>query len=416
MKSIVQVSKWFFVGLLVVAAAWRPVRGDTNTTYTVSFESYTLGGTTYSPDSLTYREGEALRDLPSTAVMPWVSGWYTGENGKGTLYFDQMGHAQVATYNLETDLTLYPKLNSDYQPLGVRVNGQELDGMTEAGQRGAGWSFDFNRRLVTLNAESEYVLTGCQTNNNVHFQVTTNATLKLNNLTLASTNRLDGLIAVSPGAKVTIELTGLNQLDASKSVGLAGICCPSGATVVVTSSEPRNITWTEPVNQSSNGKLVTSEVSEKVLVVKGGQQAAAIGGRAESTQGVSGRITIDNCSIWTRGGTGAFDVGPGKLATGVNSNCCATIYFLNCPNVCSAADHRSQTAVSVYPAPHNKYDVPLFPVFVTGSDETLQRSVYNVYWFPYGNTTVEYTMWRVGPGTVRDTGIVKIDHSGKAVW
>lgn len=470
MKAIVQVSRWVFVGLLVGAAELVPVRADTNTPYTVSFEnyvvrgqtysvpavtvtsdgtlpklpsstlygwllgwadaaetkyynakgeplvktftaednvtlhalidesyfvhtlkfqSYTVGGNTYSLDSQTYREGEALKDLTMTAEMPWFMGWYSGENGKGTLYFDQSGHAQVATYDLEKDLTLYPKLNPDYLPLGVRVNGQELDGVTEAGRRGEGWSFDFDRRLVTLNAETEYVLTGCQTNSNVHILVATNTTLVLSNLVLAtSLSTRAGLIDVARGVKIDVCLMGENSLDASQAANVAGIFCPTGTSVKITGTRKRDVIFENSVGMSSHGVLTACEYAARDLTVKGGSSAAAIGGRMSTDGGVSGVVVVQNCSLWVQGGSGACEIGAGNASlTTSQTNACGTVCFLNYPNV-RFPDQNTTLLPRVGPVIHGDWNTPLFPRVVSSARADLDQSFHNVYWFPYGTTRV----------------------------
>ena len=480
MKSIVKMSKYWIVGLLVGAATLMSARGDTNTTYTVSFTDYVvrgttysvppiagvhtgdalsklnpstlhgwllgwadesetkyydekgeplrtftgeadltlhalidaayfvhqvtfadyaLGGKTYSTPALTYREGDAVTNLADSVVAKWVLGWYTAKNGKGERYYDQDGKSVVTTFTAQTDVTLYAKLDPKYLPLGVSVNGQELDAMSEAGRQGEGWSYDVDNQLVTLSAADEYVLSGSNSGGKVHFQVTNNATLVLSNLVLkTSAGTRPGLIEMVPGAAVDIKLTGENLLEAG-AADMAGIFCPTGASVKIWTERKRDVSMASPANMLSNGVLTEREYGNKDLSVQGGANAAAIGGRGVTDGGLSGKITVQNCSIWASGGSNAYDVGAGKLQlSSAGTNACGTVRFLGNPNVRNLVS-AINSVPKVGPVLHGDWETPLFPRVVPsrgGPGETF----FNVFWFPYGTTQVRSTGYSDNDGVV----------------
>ena len=473
MRAIVEMSKYWIVGLLIGGAALMSVRADTNTTYTVSFESYVVRGTTYSVPSitgvrpgdalqklksstlhawlqgwadaagtkyynekgeslllftgkadlmlhalidasyfvhqvtfadyvvggktysappLTYREGDTVTNLSASVVAKWVLGWYTAKDGKGEQYYDKDGKPVSATFKAQADVKLYPKLDPQYLPLGVYVNGRELDPMTEEGREGEGWSYDVDNRLVTLSTADEYVLSGSNIISKVHFLVADNATVVLSNLVLqTSFSSRSGLIEVARGAAVDMKLSGENSLVA-QAEGIAGIFCPTGTTVKLWTDRKRDVSWMNPTNTSYLGVLTECEYAKKDLSVQGGVFAAAIGGRKATDGGVSGTITVQNCSIWASGGSGACDIGAGDWSIPAGgTNACGTVRFLGYPNVRPVV-YVNDARPKVCPIPHGDWETPLFPRSVA-SRIAPGETLYNVFWFSYGTTRVKSTVY-----------------------
>ncbi|MCQ2394107.1 MAG: InlB B-repeat-containing protein [Kiritimatiellae bacterium] len=472
MKTIVKMSKYWIFGLLIGCTTLMSARADTNTTYTVSFESYEVRGTTYSvqpitglhsgdaltklnPSTLhpwllgwadaagtkyydengvallsftgeadltlhalidapyfvhqvtfadyvvggktnsvpplTYREGDTMTNLVS-GVAEWVLGWYTAEDGKGEQYYDKEGKPLMSTFKAQADVTLYAKIDPQYLPLGVYVNGRELDPMTEEGREGEGWSYDADNRLVTLSTADEYVLSGSNIISKVHFLVVNNATVVLSNLVLqTSLSSRSGLIEVARGAAVDMKLSGENSLVA-QAEGIAGIFCPTGTTVKLWTDRKRDVSWMNPTNTSYLGVLTECEYAKKDLSVQGGVFAAAIGGRKATDGGVSGTITVQNCSIWASGGSGACDIGAGdwSLPAG-GTNACGTVRFLGYPNVRPVV-YVNDARPKVCPIPHGDWETPLFPRSVA-SRIAPGETFYNVFWFSYGTTRVKSTVY-----------------------
>ena len=472
MKTIVKMSKYWIFGLLVGCTTLMSARADTNTTYTVSFESYEVRGTTYSvqpitglhsgdaltklnPSTLhpwllgwadaagtkyydengvallsftgeadltlhalidalyfvhqvtfadyvvggktnsvpplTYREGDTMTNLVS-GVAEWVLGWYTAEDGKGEQYYDKEGKPLMSTFKAQADVTLYAKIDPQYLPLGVYVNGRELDPMTEEGREGEGWSYDVDNRLVTLSTADEYVLSGSNIISKVHFLVANNATVVLSNLVLqTSLSSRSGLIEVARGAVVDMKLSGENSLVA-QAEGIAGIFCPTGTTVKLWTDRKRDVSWMNPTNTSYLGVLTECEYAKKDLSVQGGVFAAAIGGRKATDGGVSGTITVQNCSIWASGGSGACDIGAGDWSIPAGgTNACGTVRFLGYPNVRPVV-YVNDARPKVCPIPHGDWETPLFPRSVA-SRIVPGETFYNVFWFSYGTTRVKSTVY-----------------------
>ncbi len=357
--------------------------------HTLSFADYRVAGKTYSIPPMTYQEGRALTSLPESVVFEWNMGWYTGEDGTGTQYYDHQGKPVVATFTAETDVTLYAKLDPQYLPYGVSVNGQEIDAVTEEGRRGEGWSYDVANRLVTLSGTTTYSISGKQVNDRIHFRVATNATVVVSNLFLKTTSTAHpGLFDVAKGAKVDLELQGVNSIDASAAAGVAGIFCPRGATVTILTRRKRDLELVDATNMTYHGVLFDREFATKDLTVKGGASAAAIGGRQSSDVGLSGRIIVQNCSLWVQGGSGACDVGAGHSSfTTAETNACGMVRFTSNSNV-RYPDQRATSVPRVCPRPHGDWETPVFPCVVQSENDDV-GTVYNVFWFPYGTTRVK---------------------------
>lgn len=491
MKTIVKMSKYWIFGLLIGCTTLMSARADTNTTYTVSFESYEVRGTTYSvqpitglhsgdaltklnPSTLhpwllgwadaagtkyydengvallsftgeadltlhalidapyfvhqvtfadyvvggktnsvpplTYREGDTMTNLVS-GVAEWVLGWYTAEDGKGEQYYDKEGKPLMSTFKAQADVTLYAKIDPQYLPFGVSVNGQEIDAVTEEGQHGAGWSYDVGNKLVTLSGTTQYFISGKQLNDRIHFRVETNATVVVSNLFLKTTSTAHpGLFDVAKGATVDVELQGVNSIDASSAKGVAGIFCPRGSTVKIWTQRKRDIEQVSATNMTYHGLLFDREFATKDLTVKGGALAAAIGGRQSSDAGLSGRIIVQNCSLWVQGGSDACDVGAGHSSfTTAETNACGMVQFSSYSNV-RFPDQSSTSVPRVCPSPHGDWETPVFPRVVQSANEDV-GTVYNVFWFPYGTTRVKTLVFSHAGGVATNEVSYTVTHS-----
>ncbi len=393
---MLQMSKVWLAGLLVGCWGMRPLRADTNATYSVSFENYTVRGTTYSVAPITgIHTGDALPKLDPSMRQVWLQGWADAADVK---YYDANGEPLVP-FTGDADVTLHALFDPQYLPLGVYVNGQELDAMSAAGRQGEGWSYDAEASLVTLSAPGEYVLSGSHLNGKVHFQVVTNLTLVLSNLVLQTTSDAHpGVIDVIPGVAADIRLAGTNTINAA-AMDLAGIFCPQGASVKLWSERKRDVYMAAPTNMLYHGVLTEREYANHDLTVSGGGDAAGIGGRKRTDDGISGTITIQNCSIWVTGGSGACAVGAGSQALSTaGTNACGTVRFLGYPSVRQVV-YVSDSYPRVRPSPHGDWETPLFPRMVPSRGGPGETS-YNVFWFPYGTTRVRSTAYSDSDGTV----------------
>jgi len=366
---------------------------STKLEHNIIFADINADRETFKTAPMTFVPGETMANMPAESVRDFVLGWYTGKDGTGTQYFDGEGKPVIMP-TAQTDVTLYANINVMRFAIGVWIDGHLLNPTAAGGTAGDGWAYDYLNDLVTFNEERTYRVWDRNEKSRVHFLFNANATVVASNLVLKTTNtNMRGCITLKPGVKLNIQLEGESQLDASGAAGVAGIYCPTGSSVKIYSTRTRDVSLASPTNMSYHGVLTQKEYATKDLVVKGGANAAAIGGRQGSDGGLSGQITIENCSLWATGGSSACDVGATSAGkTSANANDCGTIRFLKWPNVRRVSQGSSEYP-SVFPNPHGDWETPVFAAPVWCCNSAAPSNV-NVYWLPYGTTYLiaeEYT-------------------------
>lgn len=111
-------------------------------------------------------------------------------------------------YECDIELTIdgYPIKTIHYKPwpLSVRVNGVDV-------VHGAGAGWKYSNRLLVLSGEGPFVLAGANTSGRVSVRVSTDTTIKLDNLTLTA----DNPFVIESGHQVVVALKGWNYLTAT---------------------------------------------------------------------------------------------------------------------------------------------------------------------------------------------------------
>lgn len=264
-------------------------------------------------------------------------------------------------------------------PVGVFVNGTELDAETPSGSSGAGWTYD--GAVLMIDDGSGLTLSGTNESGRVRVRLRGTSEIALDGLMLKTAEaRVGGLVELESSAKATIDLTGVNVLAASAAAGTAAICCPYGASLMLTASRgPRAV---EAAVGSVSNKLVVNDTLDCSLTASGGSGAAAIGG----ARAACGNIRIEAVTMNLSSG-GPYLIGRGELAADDDPYRVGEIVFADFPYLTGDAARNVGELVS--PRPHNVFGRPLFLLRQRG-----------VLYLPTGLWTVDERLWRVSFNSV----------------
>ena len=222
-----------------------------------------------------------------------LGGAFADENGNlyfwlpdGTYYFMIGGAPYRAVVN-GADAT------AEMLTIGVQVNGKDL-----AYRAGDGWTYDFDRNLLSVFSVAgspSVVISGANLAGKVGIEITNNVQVILSNLTVKTGSAIPVRppLLVSPGVTALLYLTGENSL-VSEGEGLAGIGVPANARLTV----------------------CCEKYDEATLVAKGGSGAAGIGGDRGAGNGI---ITIEDGVVEAEGGEGGAGIGTGSFASDNNT-------------------------------------------------------------------------------------------------
>ena len=303
-----------------------------------------------------------------------ISGWYSESNGGGTFYYDHNGKAMQPYYAHIGNLTLYPKIvDASEISTGVFVNGVEVSPLAGT-VSGDGWSY--TNRVITFEGDGKtFNVTGTNKMNQVSLLLggTNNYVFTALDLEFsAAPGNGTGAVDVPIGCKADIKIGGGVSFYSKSVESIAGIHCPTGATVRIWSDIDRGIT---AFFDNTVTYITSAGTAKTALTIEAGPGAAAIGGcRGEPC----GRITIDAVNIALFGGTAAMDIGNGNLSDNELKKRGESVLFLNAPIV---ATPWGSAPYDMIPRPHNEYGRPLFGILGNNGE---------VYFVPAGKTIYTY--------------------------
>ena len=174
---------------------------------------------------------------------------------------------------------------------GVLVGGEEAGTLL-----GDGWTYDFTNGVLTLDGEdTDFVLSGTNTEGHVRVSALAAASVTLSNLSLVTCSN-SPTIALNPGTTLRLLLEGANTISSTNWVwrnSAPAIFVPAGATLRINATN------------SPCGSLVT----------RGGHGCAAIGGKYMG-QTNTGTIIIEGGEINATGGFHGAAIGGGWYGDG----------------------------------------------------------------------------------------------------
>ena len=271
-------------------------------------------------------------------------------------------------------MTLYPKIvDASEISTGVFVNGTEVSPIAGT-VSGDGWSYT-NRVITFCGSDKTFTVFGTNMMNQVSLVLGGTNTFALANLDLTLSSvpgNGKGVVAVPPGCKADVEIGGNVILDPSTVANVAGIHCPTGATVRIWSQIDRGITG------SFDGatRITSAGRAALDLTVHGGANAAAIGGRSGEP---CGKITLDAVNVCVGGGANAMDIGNGYITDVALKKIGESVVFVNTPMVVKPD---GTVPLDIVPRPHNEYGRPLIGRAGSGGE---------VFFVPTGTTTYNYS-------------------------
>ena len=256
---------------------------------------------------------------------------------------------------------------------GVFVNGVEVSKLTGA-TSGDGWSY--TNRTITFEGDGKtFNVTGTNKMNQVSLLLggTNNYVFTALDLDFsAAPGNGTGAVDVPTGCKADIKIGGGVSFYSKSVENIAGIHCPTGATVRIWSDIDRGITASF---DNAVTYITSAGTAKTALTIEAGPGAAAIGGRRGEP---CGRITIDAVNIALFGGTAAMDIGNGNLSDNELKKRGESVLFLNTPIV---ATPWGSAPYDMIPRPHNQYGRPLFGKLGNNGE---------VYFVPAGKTIYTY--------------------------
>lgn len=304
-------------------------------------------------------------------------GFNDKEDGSGRDYFDRK-MSFLGTYDTPWDVTVYPKLiDATKLPTGIFVDGVEVDPEAKV-LSGDGWIFE--DYTIKLNKEDkEYSIFGTNEYGVVAIKAEKSCKVKVDKpLHLAyGAGLYPGGIMVAPKATLGLKINAYSSIDAQSVENMCAIHCPVGATLNITSSLARGLSFEQ--GPSGNMTLTidqTQMTRSGTPVFKSGFGAAAIGSKKDEP---SGDITLDNCHVNVNQGRTIPTIGHGQLTDESIKLECGEIVFKNMPRLYSGViDTTAKIVVS--PRPHNEYGRPLLWV---GPGEEM-------YFVPAGTMDMRY--------------------------
>lgn len=345
-------------------------------TLSVPEETVDFTATTVTVD-IGHKVTQSWPKIKSIKPLFGFDGFNDKEDGSGRDYFDRK-MSFLGTYDTPWDVTVYPKLiDATKLPTGIFVDGVEVDPEAKV-LSGDGWIFE--DYTIKLNKEDkEYSIFGTNEYGVVAIKAEKSCKVKVDkplHLTYGA-ELYSGGIMVAPKATLGLEINAYSTIDAQSVENMCALYCPQGATVDISSSYSRGLSFEQ--GPSGNMTLTIDQTQMKrsgTPVFKSGFGAAAIGSKMDEP---SGDITLDNCHVNVNQGRTIPTIGHGQLTDESIKLECGEIVFKNMPRLYSGViDTTAKIVVS--PRPHNEYGRPLLWV---GPGEEM-------YFVPAGTMDMRY--------------------------
>ena len=308
-------------------------------------------------ESVTAKLGYALPTAPMPPARPgWAfHGWFTGENGSGTKYFDDTCALvlDLNEYDVVGDLTLYAywTLEDPHLADTISVNGVGLVGGQS--QDGDGWHYDGTSGYVTLHDQNKtYVITGNDPAGEFSIYANSSCTVVMSNLTIdASHNVNRPPFENNPNMSPVLMFAGTNHLygpvgfPAIYTYGVGTLTIRDGGGVVYATGganapgiggAPGTTTGSlkieggmieayggncgPGIGSAKDGGFGSITISGGIVTAVGkgisfSGSGAGIGGGAGASGGV---IQITGGEVTATGGDGSAGIGGGSSAAGGN--------------------------------------------------------------------------------------------------
>ena len=238
-------------------------------------------------ENLLAKFGYATPASPTTHRYGYnFKGWYTGENGSGTKYYEADGSPVMGVWTHAGDLTLYPKWERNSEDLSyvtLWINGDRVvEGTNTSGD---GWSYNAHAGKITITGYGKtYEIHGCDADGFAQIEVKTSCTIKISDQ-----------LEMSPGTHVNYIPVSVVKGDL---VSHATLEVEEGAHCSLSGSSGRPAIYVKPPSGSSARDCDIRIKARGALDVTGGNGAADIGLRSGDDPDDCGNIFVETYDNW----------------------------------------------------------------------------------------------------------------------
>ncbi|MBQ4385404.1 MAG: InlB B-repeat-containing protein [Kiritimatiellae bacterium] len=242
--------------------------------------------------------GYATPTAPTTHRVGYTfEGWYTGDEGTGTKYYNANGTAAsgMGVWVSPSDVTLYPKWvqnSDDFSSVTLWINGTEISAKDAKNKSGDGWSYKARSGKIYIDGSNKtYEIHGCDADGFAQIVVRANCTIKVPS---------GKSLQMSPGSQTNERYTPftLSSDGGYYSKKDAILEVEQGATCSLTASSGRPAIFVSPPDALMGPDNTLVIKARGALEVTGGDGAADMGLPAgEATLGC-GKIYVETYDKW----------------------------------------------------------------------------------------------------------------------
>lgn len=242
--------------------------------------------------------GYATPTAPTTHRVGYTfEGWYTGDEGTGTKYYNANGTAAsgMEVWASPSDVTLYPKWvqnSDDFSSVTLWINGTEISAKDTKNKSGDGWSYKARSGKIYIDGSNKtYEIHGCDADGFAQIVVRANCTIKVPS---------GKSLQMSPGSQTNERYTPftLSSDGGYYSKKDAILEVEQGATCSLTASSGRPAIFVSPPDALMGPDNTLVIKARGALEVTGGDGAADMGLPAgEATLGC-GKIYVETYDKW----------------------------------------------------------------------------------------------------------------------